>query len=108
MSTLVIEAGRTAGQYWRDLWHYRELFYILAWRDVAVRYKQTVIGILWALLRPLLTMVIFAVVFGKIANLPSEGVPYTIYVFSGTLAWSFFTAAFTGAATPHQQCQFNF
>jgi lipopolysaccharide transport system permease protein len=99
MSTLVIEAGRTAGQYWRDLWHYRELFYILAWRDVAVRYKQTVIGILWALLRPLLTMVIFAVVFGKIANLPSEGVPYTIYVFSGTLAWSFFTAAFTGAST---------
>jgi lipopolysaccharide transport system permease protein len=99
MSTLVIEAGRSVRQYWKDIWRYRELFYILAWRDVAVRYKQTVIGIVWAFLRPLLTMLIFALVFGKIANLPSEGVPYTVYVFSGTLAWSFFSSAFSSATS---------
>ncbi|PZO43154.1 MAG: phosphate ABC transporter permease [Phormidesmis priestleyi] len=87
---LRIEAGRTEAQYWRDLWRYRELFYFLAWRDILVRYKQTVIGIAWALIRPFLTMVVFTVVFGKLANLPSE-VPYPILVFSAMLPWQFFS-----------------
>lgn len=87
---LVITAGRTQRQYWRDLWRYRELFYFLAWRDILVRYKQTAIGILWALIRPFLTMVVFTVVFGRIAQLPSDGVPYPILVFAGMLPWQFF------------------
>jgi lipopolysaccharide transport system permease protein len=80
--TLIIEAGRTERHYWKDLWRYRELFYFLAWRDILVRYKQTVIGIAWALIRPFLMMVVFTVVFGKLAKLPSEGVPYPILVFA--------------------------
>lgn len=87
---LVIEAGRTERQYWQDLWKYRELFYFLAWRDILVRYKQTVIGMIWALIRPFLTMVVFSIIFGKLANLPSEGVPYPILVFAGMLPWQFF------------------
>ncbi|GAB4369301.1 MAG: ABC transporter permease [Elainellaceae cyanobacterium] len=87
---LIIEAGRTERQYWKDLWRYRELFYFLAWRDILVRYKQTVIGIAWALIRPFLTMVVFTVVFGNLAKLPSEGVPYPILVFSAMLPWQFF------------------
>lgn len=87
---LVIEAGRTEKQYWKDLWRYRELFYFLAWRDILVRYKQTSIGIAWALIRPFLTMVVFSIVFGKLAKLPSEGVPYPILVFAGMLPWQFF------------------
>ena len=90
---LVIEAGRTERQYWQDLWRYRELFYFLAWRDILVRYKQTVIGIAWALIRPFLTMVVFSVVFGKLANLPSEGAPYPILVFAAMLPWQFFANA---------------
>ena len=90
---LVIRAGETEKQYWRDLWRYRELFYFLAWRDILVRYKQTVIGIAWALLRPLLTMIVFTVVFGSIAKLPSNGVPYPILVFAGLLPWQFFSNA---------------
>ena len=90
--TLIIEAGRTERQYWRDLWRYRELFYFLAWRDILVRYKQTAIGVAWALIRPFLTMVVFTIVFGKIANLPSEGTaPYPILVFSAMLPWQFFS-----------------
>ena len=87
---LVIEAGRAERNYWRDLWRYRELFYFLAWRDVLVRYKQTVIGVAWALIRPLLTMIVLTVVFGKLAKLPSGGVPYPILVFSAMLPWQFF------------------
>ncbi len=90
---LVIEAGRTELQYWKDIWHYRELFYFLVWRDILVRYKQTTIGIAWALIRPLLTMVVLTVVFGKLARLPSEGVPYPILVFAATLPWQFFANA---------------
>ncbi|WP_414542658.1 ABC transporter permease [Nostoc sp. CCY0012] len=90
---LVIEAGRSEQQYWQDLWRYRELFYFLAWRDILVRYKQTAIGVIWALIRPFLTMVVFTVVFGKIANLPSGGVPYPILVFSAMLPWQFFSTA---------------
>jgi lipopolysaccharide transport system permease protein len=92
---LVIEAGRTEQQYWQDLWKYRELFYFLAWRDILVRYKQTVIGVAWALIRPFLTMVVFTVVFGNLAKLPSEGVPYPILVFSAMLPWQFFANALT-------------
>jgi lipopolysaccharide transport system permease protein len=88
---LIIEAGRTEKQYWQDLWRYRELFYFLAWRDILVRYKQTAIGIAWALIRPFLTMVVFTVVFGQLAKLPSEGAPYPILVFSAMLPWQFFS-----------------
>jgi lipopolysaccharide transport system permease protein len=91
--TLVIEAGRTERQYWQDLWRYRELFYFLAWRDILVRYKQTAIGIAWALIRPFLTMIVFTVVFGQLAKLPSPGVPYPILVFAGMLPWQFFSNA---------------
>ncbi|HEY9906994.1 MAG TPA: ABC transporter permease [Thermosynechococcaceae cyanobacterium] len=87
---LIIEAGQTEAQYWRDLWRYRELFYFLSWRDVLVRYKQTTIGIAWALIRPLLTMGVFTIVFGNLAKLPSEGVPYPILVFAGMMPWQFF------------------
>ena len=97
--TLVIEAGRAEAHYWRDLWRYRELFYMLAWRDIAVRYKQTVIGVLWALLRPFLTMVVFSVIFGKIAKLPSAGsAPYPLMVFAGMLPWTFFSTALSEAS----------
>ncbi|MBD2201189.1 ABC transporter permease [Calothrix sp. FACHB-1219] len=88
---LIIEAGRTEKQYWKDLWRYRELFYFLAWRDILVRYKQTAIGIAWALIRPFLTMVVFTVVFGQLAKLPSQGAPYPILVFSAMLPWQFFS-----------------
>jgi lipopolysaccharide transport system permease protein len=99
MQELIIEAGRTERHYWRDLWHYRELFRVLAWRDVSVRYKQTVIGAAWALVRPFLTMVVFTVVFSKLANLPSDGTaPYALMVFAGLLPWSFFSAALADAS----------
>jgi len=91
---LVIEPGLAERHYWRDLWRYRELFYVLAWRDVSVRYKQTIIGVVWALIRPFLSMVVFTVVFGKIAKLPSEGAaPYALMVFAGLLPWQFFSTA---------------
>jgi lipopolysaccharide transport system permease protein len=90
----IIEAGRAERHYWRDLWHYRELLRVLTWRDVSVRYKQTVIGAGWAVIRPFLTMVVFTIIFGKLANLPSEGtVPYAIMVFAGMLPWTFFSSA---------------
>ena len=89
---IILEPGRTEKNYWTDLWRYRELFYILSWRDIAVRYKQTIIGIAWSVIRPVLTMLIFTVVFGTIANLPSEGAaPYAIMVFAAMLPWQFFS-----------------
>jgi len=94
---LVIEADKPERNYWTDVWRYRELFYIFAWRDIAVRYKQTIIGALWAVLRPLLAMAVFVVVFGKIAKLPSEGVPYPVFVFAAMLPWTFFSTAFADA-----------
>jgi lipopolysaccharide transport system permease protein len=92
---LVIEPGRGFRHYWRDLWQYRELFYFLSWRDILVRYKQTAIGIAWGILRPLLTMIIFTVIFGYLAKLPSEGVPYPILVFAAMLPWQFFSSSLT-------------
>jgi len=94
---MVIMAGQTDRHYWLDLWRYRELFYFLAWRDISVRYKQTVIGIGWSVIRPVLIMVVFTIVFGKLAKLPSDGVPYPILVFAAMLPWQFFSNAFTDA-----------
>jgi len=89
---LVIEPGRTEKNYWKDLWRYRELFYILSWRDIKVRYKQTTIGVVWAIIRPLLTMIVFTFVFGRLANMPSAGnAPYALIVFAGLLPWQFFS-----------------
>ncbi|MBV8484818.1 MAG: ABC transporter permease [Verrucomicrobia bacterium] len=90
MQDLVIEPGRTEKNYWTDLWRYRELFYILAWRDISVRYKQTAIGVAWSVLRPFLAMLICTVVFGRIAKLPSNGIPYPILVLAAMLPWQFF------------------
>ncbi len=96
---LVLEAGRADRHYWRDLWHYRELFAILAWRDVSVRYKQTVIGIAWAVIRPLLTMVVFTVIFSRLAKLPSDGaVPYPVLVFAAMLPWFLFASILSEAS----------
>jgi lipopolysaccharide transport system permease protein len=94
---MIIEAGQTERHYWKDLWRYRELFYFLAWRDILVRYKQTIIGVAWAIIRPVLTMLVFTVVFGKIAKLPSGGAPYPIMVFAALLPWQFFAASFAEA-----------
>ena len=96
---LLIEAARTEKNYWRDLWRYRELFYFLAWRDILVRYKQTVIGIVWALIRPLLTMLIFTFIFNKIAKLSAPGsAPYSLFVFAAMLPWQFFSNALSDAS----------
>ena len=91
---LILEPGRTEKNYWRDLFRYRDLFYILAWRDIAVRYKQTIIGATWAIVRPLLTMIVFTVIFGRIARLPSVGnAPYSLLVLAGMLPWTLFSTA---------------
>ncbi len=98
--TLIIEPGLAESHYWRDLWRYRELFYVLAWRDIAVRYKQTIIGLAWALLQPFFTMVVFTVVFGKLAKLPTEGdAPYALLVFAGMLPWQFFASSLSSASS---------
>jgi lipopolysaccharide transport system permease protein len=96
---LIIEPGRTEKNYWTDLWRYRELFYILSWRDITVRYKQTAIGIAWAMLRPLVTMVVFTVIFGKLAKLPSDGhTPYPLMVYAAMLPWQFFASSVSEAS----------
>jgi lipopolysaccharide transport system permease protein len=96
---IVIEPGRYERNYWADLWRYRELFRVLAWRDLAVRYKQTVIGAAWAVIRPLITMLIFTVIFGRLAKLPSEGTaPYALLVFAGMLPWTFFSTGLSEAS----------
>jgi lipopolysaccharide transport system permease protein len=98
-NVIVVEAGQSERHYWLDLWRYRELFRVLAWRDLLVRYKQTVIGVLWAIIRPFLTMIVFTIVFGRIAKLPSDGnAPYAVMVFAGILPWSFFSAALAEAS----------
>lgn len=89
---LILEAGRAERNYWRDIWAYRELFFVLAMRDISVRYKQTVIGIAWAVVRPLMTMVVFTLVFSRLARLPSDGgAPYAVLVFAGMLPWFLFS-----------------
>jgi lipopolysaccharide transport system permease protein len=96
---VVIEAGRADRHYWADLWAYRELFQVLAWRDVTIRYKQTVIGVAWAVIRPLLATVIFSLLMGRVAKLPSDGgAPYPLMVFAGMLPWTFFATAFSDAS----------
>ncbi len=90
---IVLEAGKADREYIRDLWRYRELFYVLAWRDVSVRYKQTAIGVAWAVIRPALTTVVFTVIFGKLGKFPPGGVPYPVLVLTGMLPWQLFSAA---------------
>jgi lipopolysaccharide transport system permease protein len=90
---LIIEPRQSIRHFWRHLWTYRELFYFLSWRDVLVQYKQTVVGVLWSVLRPLLTMLVFTFIFGRLAKLPAEGIPYPALVFCGMLPWQFFAAA---------------
>jgi len=96
---IIIEKGRTEKNYWRDLWLFRELFYILSWRDIKVRYKQTVLGAAWSIIKPLATTLIFTIVFNKVAKLPAPaGVPYALLVLSGTLPWQFFSSAVSEAS----------
>jgi len=94
---LVIKAGASQAGYWRDLWHYRELFFFLAWRDILVRYKQTVAGVSWALLQPLMTTLVFTFIFGKVAQLPSHSAPYPVLVLAAMLPWQLFASSLTGA-----------
>jgi lipopolysaccharide transport system permease protein len=95
LGQVVIEAGSTDRHYWRDLWRYRELLYFLAWRDLLVRYKQTVVGVSWSVIRPVLTMIVLTVVFGKLGKMPSGGAPYPLLVLCGMLPWQFFSASLT-------------
>ena len=95
---LVIDRNRWISLELRDLWAHRDLFYFLAWRDVKVRYKQTVLGAAWAILQPLITMVVFTLLFGRLARVPSEGEPYAIFSYAGLLPWNFFTAAVTNSS----------
>ena len=96
---IVIEPGRYERNYWYDLWRYRELFRVLAWRDLAVRYKQTVIGAAWAIIRPFVTIIVFTLIFGRIARLPSDGTaPYALMVFAGMLPWTFFSTGLSEAS----------
>lgn len=90
---LVIEAGRAERHYWKDLWRFRELLYFLSWRDILVRYKQTAIGVAWSVIRPVLTMIVFTVIFGKLAKFPSGSAPYAILVYAAMLPWQFFANA---------------
>jgi len=95
---LVVEPGRAEKNYWNDLWRFRELFFFLAWRDILVRYKQTAIGLAWSIIRPFLTMVVLTFIFGRVAKLPSEGVPYSILVYAAILPWQFFSTSFSDAS----------
>jgi lipopolysaccharide transport system permease protein len=98
VETLVIEAGQAERHYWRDLWRFRELLGFLTWRDIKVRYKQAVLGMAWAPIQPIITTVIFTVVFGKLAGMPAGGVPYPLLVLSGLIAWQLFSAALSGSS----------
>ena len=88
---IVLEPGSANRHYWRDLWNYRGLFGFLAWRDILVRYKQTVIGVAWSVIRPLLTMIVFTLVFSKVVNVPSQGHPYPVFLYAALLPWQFFS-----------------
>jgi lipopolysaccharide transport system permease protein len=93
MSELIIEANGIERQYWRDLWRYRELFLFFVWRDLLVRYKQTIVGVSWSLIRPLLTVLVLTVVFGRLSKMPAGGYPYPVMVLCGMLPWQFFSSA---------------
>ena len=95
---LILEAGRSNRHYWADLWRYRELLGFLAWRDIKVRYKQTVLGVLWALIQPAVTLAVFTFIFGKLAGMPAGGAPYPLLVLCGLLPWQLFAAAFSNAS----------
>jgi lipopolysaccharide transport system permease protein len=95
---LIIESGRSERNYWNDIWRFRELFLFMAWRDILVRYKQTAIGLVWSIIRPVLTMIVFTVVFGRLAKLPSGGAPYPILVYAALLPWQFFSTSFSDAS----------
>ncbi len=95
---IILESRRSASNYWKDLWTFRGLFFFLTWRDVLVRYKQTAIGVSWSIIRPLLTLVVFTIVFGKLAGLPDSGVPYALLVTAGLIPWQFFANAFTDSS----------
>lgn len=97
---VTIEPGRGFGGAWlREVWAYRELLFFLAWRDVKVRYKQTALGVLWVVMQPLLMTLIFSVFLGKLARVPSDGLPYPVMVFAGLLPWTFFSNAVTQSVT---------
>ena len=98
VTELIIEPGRATRNYWSDLWRFRELLGFLAWRDIKVRYKQTTLGIVWALIQPAVTLTVFTFVFGKLANLPAGNVPYPLLVLTGLLPWQLFSAAFSNAS----------
>lgn len=95
---LILEAGRASRHYWADLWRYRELLGFLAWRDIKVRYKQTTLGVLWALIQPAVTLAVFTFIFGKLAGMPAGNVPYPLLVLCGLLPWQLFAAAFSNAS----------
>lgn len=96
---LIIEAGHAERNYWRDLWRYRELFYFFAWKDILVRYKQTVVGIAWAVIRPLVLMLVFTVIVARVVKLPEDGIPYQLTAFVGIIAWNFFSISLQDSAT---------
>jgi lipopolysaccharide transport system permease protein len=95
---VIVEAGREEARYWRDLWKHRELMYFLVWRDIVVRYKQTLVGIGWSVLRPLVTTLVMVIVFSKLAGLTANGLPYSLFVLTGMVAWQLFAAGLSGAA----------
>src|SRR5271156_2470648 len=96
---IVFEAGKTELHYWRDLWRYRELFWFLAWRDILVRYKQTAIGIAWAVIRPLLTTVLLVFIFNKVGNISAPpGLPYALLVLAANLPWQFFATSLSDSS----------
>lgn len=95
---LILEAGRASRHYWADLWRYRELLGFLAWRDIKVRYKQTTLGVVWALIQPAVTLAVFTFIFGKLAGMPAGHAPYPLLVLCGLLPWQLFAAAFSNAS----------
>jgi len=100
MQEIILAPGRTGRNYWTDLWRFRELFYFLAWRDILIRYKQTILGVAWAVMRPLLTMIIFTVIFNRIAKLHSDGsIPYALLVMGGMVPWQFVSTSASEAST---------
>lgn len=90
---LIVRPGKNGSHYWRELWKYRELFLFLSWRDILVRYKQTALGIAWGVIRPFLAVAVFVIVFGRVAKLPSDGIPYPILVYAAMLPWQLFAAS---------------